>query len=436
MKQKDRERLLRVIRQEISPALGCTEPVAAALCAAGAASVLPGAPQRITLEASEYILKNAMNVGIPGTDAAGLEAACALGAAAAAPEKGLLVLEGLTAAQKSLAEALAAQGRITVSKAETREKVYLRAVAECGVHRGEAVISGSHSHFSSLLRDGRAVPLAETALESERTAASAEAMTIAEIWAFIQETEEEELCFLEEVAALNKAAAEEGLTGSYGLQVGRSLLSGAWNELLGADLAGRAAAVAAAAADARMSGCEKPVMSVAGSGNQGLTATLPVIVVAEQGPQAFREKKRRALALSILVTVHAKAFLGKLSVLCGCSIAAAIGVTAAVVYLYGGTLEQAELGIKTMTADISGMICDGAKPGCALKIATSVSAAMRAAAMACMSRGAGGHDGIVEQDVEATLKNLGDLGTLGMRGTNRVILEMLLKKQNEKERAV
>ena len=345
-------------------------------------------------------------------------------------------MEGLTAAQKSLAEALAAQGRITVSKAETREKVYLRAVAECGVHRGEAVISGSHSHFSSLLRDGRAVPLAETALESERTAASAEAMTIAEIWAFIQETEEEELCFLEEVAALNKAAAEEGLTGSYGLQVGRSLLSGAWNELLGADLAGRAAAVAAAAADARMSGCEKPVMSVAGSGNQGLTATLPVIVVAEQGPQAFREKKRRALALSILVTVHAKAFLGKLSVLCGCSIAAAIGVTAAVVYLYGGTLEQAELGIKTMTADISGMICDGAKPGCALKIATSVSAAMRAAAMACMNRGAGGHDGIVEQDVEATLKNLGDLGTLGMRGTNRVILEMLLKKQNEKERAV
>ena len=194
--------MLRVIRQEISPALGCTEPVAAALCAAGAASVLPGAPQRIALEASEYILKNAMNVGIPGTDAVGLEAACALGAAAAAPEKGLLVLEGLTAAQKSLAEALAVQGRITVSKAETREKVYLRAVAECGVHRGEAVISGSHSHFSSLLRDGRAVPLAETALESERAVASAEAMTIAEIWAFIQETEEEELCFLEEAAAL------------------------------------------------------------------------------------------------------------------------------------------------------------------------------------------------------------------------------------------
>ncbi len=170
-------------------------------------------------------------------------------------------------------------------------------------------------------------------------------------------------------------------------------------------------------------------MSVAGSGNQGLTATLPVIVVAEEGPEEFREKKRRALALSILVTVHAKEFLGKLSVLCGCSIAAAIGVTAAVVYLYGGTQEQAELAIKTMTADISGMICDGAKPGCALKIATSVEAAMRAASMARAGRGAGGHDGIVEQDVENTLRNLGDLGTVGMNGTNMVILDMLLKKR-------
>lgn len=437
MKQEDREKLLRIIRQEISPALGCTEPVAAALCAAGAASVLPETPEHIRLEASEYILKNAMNVGIPGTDAVGLEMACALGCTAADPKKGLLVLENLTDVQKNLAEALVNQGCITVSRAETHEKVYLRVVAECGGHRGEAVISGSHGHFSRLLKDGQMVTLEKFSREHEReAAASAESVTVAQIWTFIQEVEEEELSFLEEAVVLNKAVAEEGLTGSYGLQVGRSLLSGDWNELLGADLASRAAAITAAAADARMSGCEKPVMSVAGSGNQGLTATLPVIVIAEQGPQAFQEKRRRALALSILVTVHAKAFLGKLSVLCGCSIAAAIGVTAAVVYLYGGTLEQAELGIKTMTADISGMICDGAKPGCALKIATSVGAAMRAAAMACMNRGAGGHDGIVEQDVEATLRNLGDLGTLGMRGTNQVILGMLLKKQNEKERAV
>lgn len=431
MRQEKRKEMLDAIRREISPALGCTEPVAAALCAAGAASMLPSRPERIFMEASEYILKNAMNVGIPGTSAVGLEMACALGAAVARPEKGLLVLEGLTAGQKDFAEALVSRGSVKVFKADKSEKVYLRAAAECGGHRGEAVISGTHGHFSRLLRDGQAVAIDEPSYGGEENQGTSKTeLTIAGIWEFIQETGEEELAFLEEAIALNKAAAQEGLSGSYGLQVGQSILSGDQSGLLGEGLGNRAAAVTAAAADARMSGCEKPVMSVAGSGNQGLTATLPVIVLAEEGPEAFREKRRRALALSILVTIHAKEFLGRLSVLCGCSIAAAIGVTAAVVYLYGGTREQAELGIKTMTADISGMICDGAKPGCALKIATSVGVAMRAASMACMNRGAGGHDGIVEQDVEATLKNLGDLGTMGMSGANPVILEMLLKKHN------
>ncbi len=425
MRRENREAMLQTLRRETAPALGCTEPVAAALCAAGAAAQLPGRAEEMALEASEYILKNAMNVGIPGVSSVGLEMACALGAAAAAPEKGLLVLEGLTEEQKAYAQELST--RVKVSKADTTEKVYLRAVASCQGHRGEAVISGSHGHFSRLARDGQVISSDEAKPgEAPLEAASRPRLTVAGIWEFIQSATEEELSFLDETIALNKAVAQEGLQGEYGLQVGQSILK---EGLLGKSLANRAAAVASAAADARMSGCEKPVMSVAGSGNQGLTATLPVIVLAEEGPEAFREKERRALALSILVTVHAKEFLGKLSVLCGCSIAAAIGVTAAVVYLYGGTREQAELGIKTMTADISGMICDGAKPGCALKIATSVEAAMRAANMALSGHGANSHDGIVEQDVENTLKNLGDLGTLGMDSANLLILDMLLKKQ-------
>ena len=178
-----------------------------------------------------------------------------------------------------------------------------------------------------------------------------------------------------------------------------------------------------------MSGCEKAVMSVAGSGNQGLTATLPIIAVARENSNISHGEMLKALAMSILITVHAKRFIGKLSVLCGCSIAAAIGVVSGMVYLFGGTRLQAELGIKTMTADISGMICDGAKPGCALKIATSVSAAMRAAAMALCGFGADPHAGIVEEHVELTLKNLGELGTEGMANTNMVILDILLKKR-------
>ena len=194
-----------------------------------------------------------------------------------------------------------------------------------------------------MLRDGQVVSTDDHAFGGGKPAEAGTGLTVAGIWAFIQESREEDFRFLDEAIALNKAAAQEGLNGSYGLQVGQSLLEGDPGGLLGDGLANRAAAVTAAAADARMSGCEKPVMSVAGSGNQGLTATLPVIVLTEEGPAAFREKQRRALALSILVTIHAKEFLGKLSVLCGCSIAAAIGVTAAVVYLYGSTQKQAEL---------------------------------------------------------------------------------------------
>ena len=387
-----------------------------------------GRAEQITLEASEYILKNAMNVGIPGVSSVGLEMACALGAAAAVPEKGLLVLEGLTGEQKSYAQVLSKH--VKVSKANTSEKVYLRVVATGQGHQGEAVITGSHGHFSKLACDGAVIVSDESApTQSIQETEKSGCLTAAGIWKFIQGVTEEELSFLDETIALNKAVAQEGLRGNYGLQVGQSILKADGERLLGKSLANRAAAVASAAADARMSGCEKPVMSVAGSGNQGLTATLPVIVLAEEGSACFREKERRALALSILMTVHAKEFLGKLSVLCGCTIAAAIGVTAAVVYLHGGSREQAELGIKTLTADISGVICDGAKPGCALKVATSVEAAMRAAAMALEGRGAGSHDGIVDQDVENTLRNLGDLGTLGMGGANLLILEMLLKKQ-------
>lgn len=430
MRQESRKAMLEILRRETVPALGCTEPVAAALCAAGAAAQLPGSAEKVELEASEYILKNAMNVGIPGVSSVGLEMACALGAASGAPEKGLLVLEGLSEEQKACARELSK--RVRVSKADTAEKVYLRAVASCQGHKGEAVISGSHSHFSKLMKDGQVVSSDETTFgEAKQDTAGCPGLTVENIWEFIQETAEEELSFLDETITLNKAVAQEGLRGDYGLRVGQSILKADVESLFGRSLANRAAAAASAAADARMSGCEKPVMSVAGSGNQGLTATLPVIVLAEEGPASFREKERRALALSILVTVHAKEYLGKLSVLCGCSIAAAIGVTVAVVYLYGGTREQAELGIKTMTADISGMICDGAKPGCALKIATSVEAAMRAANMALAGHGANSHDGIVDQDVENTLKNLGDLGTLGMGSANLLILDMLLKKQRQ-----
>ena len=427
MNQQQIDRYIRLIRSETAPAMGCTEPAAGALCAAAAAAQLGCAPESLAVEVSSYIFKNAMNVGIPGTGETGLDIACAMGALCPKPELGLSVLGEFDPGRLPEARRLARNTRISV--AEGVPKVYIRAVAHGGGSYGEAVIRDTHTGIVYLGRDG--VPSMEKDMapsSAPESGGEGAQLDIPGIWQFGQEVPLEALYFLRELVQVNCAMAEEGLSHPYGLQVGRQMHSGTAAGLIAEDTANFAAAYTAAAADARMSGCEQAVMSVAGSGNQGLTATLPVIAVARKSGKP-EEVMLRALAISILTTIHAKEYIGRLSVLCGCGVASSIGVTAGVVYMLGGTLEQAEMGIRTMTADISGIVCDGAKPGCALKIATSVGAAMRAASFALSGIGASAHDGIVAGDVEETLRNLGELGADGMAGANQVILDMLLHKQ-------
>lgn len=427
MNQQQIDRYIRLIRSETAPAMGCTEPAAGALCAAAAAAQLGCAPESLAVEVSSYIFKNAMNVGIPGTGETGLDIACAMGALCPKPELGLSVLGEFDPGLLPEARRLARNTRISV--AEGVPKVYIRAVAHGGGSYGEAVIRDTHTGIVYLGRDG--VPSMEKDMapsSAPESGGEGAQLDIPGIWQFGQEVPVSALYFLRELVQVNCAMAEEGLSHPYGLQVGRQMHSGTAAGLIAEDTANFAAAYTAAAADARMSGCEQAVMSVAGSGNQGLTATLPVIAVARKSGKP-EEVMLRALAISILTTIHAKEYIGRLSVLCGCGVASSIGVTAGVVYMLGGTLEQAEMGIRTMTADISGIVCDGAKPGCALKIATSVGAAMRAASFALSGIGASAHDGIVAGDVEETLKNLGELGADGMAAANQVILDMLLHKQ-------
>lgn len=427
MNQQQIDRYIRLIRSETAPAMGCTEPAAGALCAAAAAAQLGCAPESLAVEVSSYIFKNAMNVGIPGTGETGLDIACAMGALCPKPELGLSVLGEFDPGRLPEARRLARNTRISV--AEGVPKVYIRAVAHGGGSYGEAVIRDTHTGIVYLGRDG--VPSMEKDMapsSAPESGGEGAQLDIPGIWQFGQEVPVSALYFLRELVQVNCAMAEEGLSHPYGLQVGRQMHSGTAAGLIAEDTANFAAAYTAAAADARMSGCEQAVMSVAGSGNQGLTATLPVIAVARKSGKP-EEVMLRALAISILTTIHAKEYIGRLSVLCGCGVASSIGVTAGVVYMLGGTLEQAEMGIRTMTADISGIVCDGAKPGCALKIATSVGAAMRAASFALSGIGASAHDGIVAGDVEETLKNLGELGADGMAAANQVILDMLLHKQ-------
>ena len=427
MNQQQIDRYIRLIRSETAPAMGCTEPAAGALCAAAAAAQLGCAPESLTVEVSSYIFKNAMNVGIPGTGETGLDIACAMGTLCPKPELGLSVLGEFDPGRLPEARRLARNTRISV--AEGVPKVYIRAVAHGGGSYGEAVIRDTHTGIVYLGRDG--VPSMEKDMapsSAPESGGEGAQLDIPGIWQFGQEVPVGALYFLRELVQVNCAMAEEGLSHPYGLQVGRQMHSGTAAGLIAEDTANFAAAYTAAAADARMSGCEQAVMSVAGSGNQGLTATLPVIAVARKSGKP-EEVMLRALAISILTTIHAKEYIGRLSVLCGCGVASSIGVTAGVVYMLGGTLEQAEMGIRTMTADISGIVCDGAKPGCALKIATSVGAAMRAASFALSGIGASAHDGIVAGDVEETLRNLGELGADGMAAANQVILDMLLHKQ-------
>lgn len=431
-----KDKYVNLVKSELAPALGCTEPVAVALCAAGAAAHIDGIPEQTTIYVSQYIMKNGMNVGVPNTDMVGLDIATAMGVISARPEKGLLVLEGMTSEDFSKAKELLEQKKIHVKLAENDYKVYIEAICTKGSDTAKAIIRDIHNQFVYIEKNGQVllniIPQCDIAASRSAKVEDDCSLTVRQIYhEVVNNMTLEDLTFLREAVDVNKSIALEGLTHDYGHMVGKSILSNVEAGIIADDIANYAVALTAAAADARMAGCRKPVMSAVGSGNQGITATVPIIAVAER-LKVDEEKKLKALAMSLLVTIHTKHSLGRLSVLCGCGIAAAIGSCAGIIYLFGGTEENIELGIQTMVADISGMVCDGAKPGCAIKIATAVSATMRSALLAIHGVGADQHDGIVAPSVEDTLHNLASLGNEGMSGTNGAILDMMIHKE-EKE---
>lgn len=418
-----------LLHREIAPALGCTEPAAAALTAACAAKCLGCIPEEILVRTSQYILKNAMNVGIPGIGMTGLDIAVALGALSASPEKELMILSGISPEKKRQAKTMTEEGKVRIELASTEEKIYIEVQVRAGAETAKAITAEAHKNITYVEKNGRVCYRKERKIrKAEETAEEIYTVTLEEILDFSEHTALENLEFLREVIQINREIALEGISHKYGLQVGKNLMDGTENGLVGQDAANYAAAMTAAAADARMAGCEKPVMSAAGSGNQGLTATIPIAAVGEK-LELGEEKILRALALSILLTVHTKHYLGRLSVLCGCSISSAMGVACGIVFMLGGTYAQMTWAINSMVADISGVVCDGAKPGCALKIATAVQSAVRAANMALNGSGADSHDGIVHVNAEKTLENLGILGNWGMKDTNRIILDLMLEKQ-------
>lgn len=424
MTPERQRQMITLIQDQIRPAVGCTEPAAAAYASALAVRALGCPVDKLTVTVSRNILKNAMGVGIPGTDMVGLPIAVALGALSGDANAALAVLHNVKDEDVARARALVDDHRVNVLLGDTEQKLYIDVVALGDGHMGRAVIEGSHTNVSRIERDGVLLSNGQSIAEGQQ-AASTE-ISLQEIDEFIRTIDAGELAFLHDCINMNTTIAQEGLKNPYGMSLGRSLKEkmDAQGSLSDEDWA---MAMTCAAADARMGGCVLPVMSSCGSGNQGLTATLPIIAVCRKR-QVSEEVLLKCLAYSLLVTIHVKAHLGKLSALCACSVGASIGSACALTYLEGGSFAAICHCIDNVIADVSGVICDGAKAGCSLKIATGVASAFRCSMLALKNHNASALDGIVGADAEASVDNLANLCNAGMTVTDRVILDILVCK--------
>ena len=422
----ERRRIIDLINREVVPAIGCTEPIAVALCTARAAETLGAGPERIAVRLSANILKNAMGVGIPGTGMIGLPIAVALGALIGRSEYRLEVLRDVTPEAVERGREMIGRRCISIGLKEgVCEKLYIEAEVEAAGHRAVAVIAGGHTDFVFVSRDGEVLFDKRTPAGCDEEAGEVP-LTLARVWDFAMTSPVEELRFILETRRLNMAAAERSLAGEYGHCVGRTLRCDRERKVMGDSLFTRILSYTSAACDARMAGAMIPVMSNSGSGNQGIAATLPVAVYADE-VHASEEQTIRALALSHLTVIYIKQSLGRLSALCGC-VVAATGSSCGITYLMGGGYAQAAAAVKNMIANLTGMICDGAKPSCAMKLTSGVSTAVLSAMMAMDGRCVSSVEGIIEEDVDRCIRNLTAIGREGMDETDRLVLRIMTNK--------
>ena len=449
--------IIELIRKEVKPALGCTEPIAVALAVSKAVEILEengditnrvDSDFRIEVQVSANILKNGMGVGIPGTGMVGLPIAAALGAVCGKSSYGLEVLKDLDEASINRAKYLAGEKLVKISLADTTKKLYIKAIVEVetkkanaevemekasvevktmGIQQGCAVIEDDHDNIAETLYNGKLLTSShkESAYEEQKCTLDYK-LTIKEIHEFAKDVPYEDIRFILESRTLNQALAEEGLRGRYGLKVGWAISLESSKEVFGNDFLSYAMCMTAAASDARMAGCTLPAMSNSGSGNQGITVTMPIIAYSHKYTVSD-EELARALTLGHLVAIHIKGYLGKLSALCGCVIAST-GAACGLIYLRGGSYENICYSIKNMIGNITGMVCDGAKEGCAMKVASGVSCALQSAVLAMENICISSVDGIIEDDIEKTIQNLGRIGSIGMQSTDNMILDIMVCK--------
>lgn len=423
---QERANIIALINREVIPAIGCTEPIAVALCTARATELLGARPEQIEVLLSANILKNAMGVGIPGTGMIGLPIAVALGALIGKSAYQLEVLRDVTPEAVEAGRRFIDEKRIKIALKEgIEEKLYAEVRVAAGDQIAVAVIAGGHTNFVYLERNGVAELDNRASKASEEEAETVE-LSLARVWEFAMESPVEELRFILETKRLNRRAAELSFEGNYGHAIGRTMRAAREHKIMGDSIFTRLLSYTSAACDARMAGAMIPVMSNSGSGNQGIAATLPVVVYAEE-VAATEEQTIRALALSHLTVIYIKQSLGRLSALCGC-VVAATGSSCGITYLMGGGYDEIVSAVKNMIANLTGMICDGAKPSCAMKLMSGVSTAVMSALMAVEGRCVTSVEGIIDDDVDRSIQNLTRIGRDAMNETDRMVLDIMTHK--------
>ena len=422
-----REQIIALMKREVVPAVGCTEPMAVALCVSRATEALGCQPEKIIVLLSANILKNAMGVGIPGTGMIGLPIAVALGALIGKSEYQLEVLKDVNPDAIEKGKQFIDEERIEIHlKQECCDKLYVEVLCEGGGHRSCAIIQGSHTHFVRVTRDDE-VLLDEQAGSSDCDDSGDISLNLRLVYDFAMQAPLDEIDFIIETRNYNLKAAQESLKGNYGHCLGKTMDRPLSHGIFGNTIFSRILSKTALATDARMGGALIPVMSNSGSGNQGICATNPVAVYAMENENT-EEELIRALTLSHLTAIYIKQSLGKLSALCGC-VVASIGSSCGITYLMGGDYGRICFAVKNMIANLTGMICDGAKPSCALKIASGVSTALLSAVLAMEGRHVTSAEGIIDDDVDRSIRNLTVIGADAMCATDSMVLDIMTGKK-------
>lgn len=422
------QQYLQIIQQVVKPALGCTEPIAAAYAAAVATRQLGCEPGRLEVAVSDNLYKNSMGVYVPGTGKIGLAIAAAAGAIGGNADAGLEVLAAIQPAQVERAQQLIDAGKVQVSRTAAPEFIFCR-VTVYGTddkgeeHSAEVTLCGGHTRIVEQRRDGEVTFTADQS-HGGATGSICDGVdiSIAAIYEFATQVEFEQIRFILKASELNGKLSAEGMNNPYGLEIGRTMQQNINAGLIGEDVMNRIVMMTAAASDARMGGATLPAMSNFGSGNQGIAATIPVMVIAERFA-ASEEQLARALIMSHLGAIYIKSHYPPLSAFCGNTVTSA-AASMAMVYLAGGSFEQSCFAIQNVLSDSAGMVCDGAKASCAMKVSTSSGAAVRGFLMALNSHSVSGQ-GIVAGDVDQTIRNVGQMVKEGMSATDSTIIDIM-----------